>query len=77
MKNRPPDPAAPPSWRCRMAMPTALLLSLAACAHAHTAESPAVEAGQADSPAISPWVEPEPDTSIEEDPAYPQVAAER
>ncbi len=72
MKSGPLDTAALPIRPCRVAMLAAICLPFAACAHALTAEPPAVEAAQQDSPAISPWAEPPPDVSIQEDPAYTQ-----
>jgi hypothetical protein len=52
-------------------MLAALVLALAACAHAPRAEPPGVQAEQQDAPAISPWAEPPPHASIEKDgPSY-------
>ncbi len=51
----------------RAALVAGVLLCLAACAHALRAEPPAVQAEQNDSPATSPWAEPPPDVSIQED----------
>ncbi len=48
-------------------MLAALVLALAACAHALGAEPPAaVRTEQQDAPAISPWAEPPSHASIEE-----------
>jgi uncharacterized lipoprotein len=48
-------------------MLAALVLVLAACAHAPRAEPPGVQAEQQDAPAISPWAQPPSHASIEED----------
>jgi hypothetical protein len=47
-------------------MLAALVLVLAACAHVLGAEPPRVRAEQQDAPAISPWAQPPPHASIEE-----------
>ncbi len=61
----------------RIAMLAAALLCFpAACTHARRAEPPAVRAEQNDAPAISPWAEPLPHASIEEDPASTHVPAD-
>ena len=55
----------------------AVLLALAACAHARRGEPPGVSAEQNDAPAISPWAESPPDVSVEEDPAATGAPADR
>jgi hypothetical protein len=64
-----------PNRRRWAAFVPAALLCLSACAHQQTVPPSAVEAMQSDSPAISPWAEPPPNVSIEEDPAYTETPA--
>jgi hypothetical protein len=72
MKTHPRDGAVVPRWRRLAMMLPIVLLCAAACGHSQTLRRPppAVEAAQSDSPAISPWAEPLPDVSTQEDPAY-------
>jgi len=44
----------------------ALVMALAACAHALRAEPAGVRAEQNDAPAISPWARPPPNASIDQ-----------
>jgi hypothetical protein len=76
MKIDPLKNTAMPIKRRWVAMLPAALLCVAGCAHERIVEPPAVQAAQSDSPAISPWAEPPPNVSVQEDPAYTQDPAQ-